>query len=580
MRKEKFGIDKKFTFIIVILVFIPILIGTIIFFQYKRKMILQEKIQSIHTEVADEKKNLKKIMEICSITSKTFLENRELKSLLLDIKENKVISTRRYVSFYRDNIPNLEAVINSNPYVYQVRVYARGTQFPEMMPILYHKKENTIWEMEDNHETWYFDSGNSQNTIQEKEPTMSLVSDIYDDFGEKIGTLEVIVSMKDYLFDIYNQKSNMWSCFSREDGEIYGDKTAIQRLRSLMLDKNMNVIEKNRSYFISKDKRNIIIVQPVEELAGTYIKMVSVEKEFQNIFYLQLKVFGIIVFLFFVITMLVKLTVHSLLKRFYDILYVIRNIQKGKLSDRVKHIGRDEMGELGFQINRMLDKIQILMKEKIEYEVLVKNTEIKALQNQINVHFIYNVLETIKMMAEIEEKYDISDAITSLGELLRYNMKWVSSNVTVREEMTYIENYIQLMNLRYDFTIVLSIQMEEEIYEQRIPKMSLQPIIENAICHGIVELGEDATIYVHGKKYGTDYDISITDSGIGMKEETVSLLEKKMKGEVEVGGGNGNGIGLKNVHDRIQMQFGEQYGLAFYSKEGCFTKVRIRLPIR
>lgn len=580
MKKEKYGIDKKFTFIIVILVFIPILIGTMVFFQYKREMILQEKVQRIHTEVTDQKKNLKKIMEICSITSKTFLENRELKKLLLDIKDKKKIATRRYVSFYRDSMPNLEAIINSNPYVYQVRVYARSDQFPEMMPILYHKNENAIWSMKDNREIWYFDSWNTSDDEQEKEPVMSLVNDIYDDFGEKIGTLEVTISMKEYLFDIYNTKGNMWSCFIRNSGDMYGTSVSIKKLKSVISDENMNLKEQNHFYFISKNKKNIMVIQPVDELDGTYIKMVSVEDEYQNIFYLQLKVFGVIVFLFFIITILVKITVHTLLKKFYDILYVIRNIQRGNLDDRVEHIGRDEMGELGFQINRMLDKIQVLMKEKIEYEILVKNTEIKALQNQINVHFIYNVLETIKMMAEIEEKYDISDAITSLGELLRYNMRWVSSNVTIREEMTYIENYIQLMNLRYDFTVVLSVQMEDEIYDQRIPKMSLQPIIENAICHGIVELGEDATIYIHGKKCGNDYDISITDSGIGMNEEMLSFLEKKMKGGVEVEGGNGNGIGLKNVHDRIQMQFGEQYGLAFYSKEGCFTKVRIRLPIR
>ena len=148
----------------------------------------------------------------------------------------------------------------------------------------------------------------------------------------------------------------------------------------------------------------------------------------------------------------------------------------------------------------MLDNIQVLMREKIQQEVLVKNTEIKALQNQINAHFIYNVLESIKMMAEIDEKYEISDAITALGELLRYNLKWVSSNVTIREEVAYIRNYIRLMNLRYDFAIILSVNIDDDIYSQSIPKMSLQPIVENAILHGIAELGEDATIYIKSMK--------------------------------------------------------------------------------
>src|SRR5699024_1094499 len=128
--------------------------------------------------------------------------------------------------------------------------------------------------------------------------------------------------------------------------------------------------------------------------------------------------------------------------------------------------------------------------------------------------------------------YEISDAVTSLGELLRYNMKWVSGNVTIREEIAYIKNYIQLMNLRYDFTIILSIKIPEEIYEQRIPKMSLQPIVENAICHGIVEMGEDATIYIKAVRREEDFEISITDSGVGMDEAQRQILEKKIRGEI------------------------------------------------
>ena len=146
------------------------------------------------------------------------------------------------------------------------------------------------------------------------------------------------------------------------------------------------------------------------------------------------------------------------------------------------------------------------------------------------------------------------------------------------EEIAYNKNYIQLMNLRYDFTVILSIKIPEDIYEQEIPKMSLQPIVENAICHGIVEMGEDATIYIKALHQGEDFEISITDSGVGMNPEQMELLEKKMRGEIEANGGSGNGIGLKNVQDRIQIQFGKKYGLKFHSRKGCFTKVSVLLP--
>lgn len=248
------------------------------------------------------------------------------------------------------------------------------------------------------------------------------------------------------------------------------------------------------------------------------------------------------------------------------------------MEQRVYEPGRDEMGEMSTQFNKMLDRISVLMAENVNREVLIKNTEIKALQNQINAHFIYNVLEAVKMMAEIKEEYEISDSVTALGELLRYGMKWTSSDVTIRQEMEYIKNYIQLMNLRYDFAILLSIRIPDYIYEQQVPKMSLQPIVENAIIHGIEETENDATIYIKAVCRDEDYEIEITDSGQGMDENQVGLLKKKVSGEIEVSGGSGNGIGLKNVQDRIHIRFGESFGLHFASKEGCFTKVSIRLP--
>ncbi len=132
------------------------------------------------------------------------------------------------------------------------------------------------------------------------------------------------------------------------------------------------------------------------------------------------------------------------------------------------------------------------------------------MQNQINAHFIYNVLESIKMMAEIEEQYTISDSVTVFEEMLHYNMRWKTFLVTVQDELTYVQNYVELMNLRYDFTITLSIQMPENLYRQDIPKMSLQPIVENAITHGIEALDADAVIEIRGIENENCFEIEIT----------------------------------------------------------------------
>ena len=302
----------------------------------------------------------------------------------------------------------------------------------------------------------------------------------------------------------------------------------------------------------------IVVCQPVKELSGTYIQITSMKTEMNRLSRQRNLLIAVLLVIFVCLAFAVNGVVKALLKKFYEMLSVVRKVQEGDLEQRVYEPGRDEMGEMSTQFNKMLDRISVLI--------------------QINAHFIYNVLEAVKMMAEIKEEYEISDSVTALGELLRYGMKWTSSDVTIRQEMEYIKNYIQLMNLRYDFAILLSIRIPDYIYEQQVPKMSLQPIVENAIIHGIEETENDATIYIKAVCRDEDYEIEITDSGQGMDENQVELLKKKVSGEIEVSGGSGNGIGLKNVQDRIHIRFGESFGLHFASKEGCFTKVSIRLP--
>lgn len=279
-----------------------------------------------------------------------------------------------------------------------------------------------------------------------------------------------------------------------------------------------------------------------------------------------------------VLIFFINAIVRKLLRQFYEILRSIRKVQKGDLDVVIENCGSDEMGELGTQINKMLERIKQLMEDNLNREMLVKNSEIRALQNQINAHFIYNVLESIKMMAEIDGEYAISDAVTALGKLLRYSMKWGNGCVLVEQELEYIKNYMALINLRFDYEIYLSLNIPDVLLKQEIPKMSLQPIVENAIYHGIEQMAEDTNIYIKGLLEGDDCIIEITDAGRGMTEDEVEQLRRKISGEIDSSGGSGNGIGLKNVQDRIHIAFGERYGIEIASKIGCYTKVRVRIP--
>lgn len=577
-------LNQKFTLMITLLVMIPMAVFSILLFRYMQDTMINEATGETASYVSENGIALQKVVEMCNMSTQTFLNNQELRDFLGRLKYGDEITTMEYLDFSQNNIAMLERMVNSNPYLYHICVYGKNNEFPEMVPILYREEraKRQSWYKTYQSGAWQFDYPDnlqSYSRMNESEHLMAIVSDITDADGEKIGIVEVAVSMEDVFPDIFKDEPDMWACFMTDDGSIcMGPGSSWEEKQDMLLEEAGKLADGESSHISICGEDIILTSRKIPGLGGTYIQANSLKSSLSRLYNQRNLLLGLLTLICVMLIRVINQLVKVLLRKFYEILGMIRQVRGGDLSIRVQTDTQDEMGELGHQINAMLDKIEELIKDNINREVLVKNTEIKALQNQINAHFIYNVLESVKMMAEISEEYEISDAVTALGELLRYSMKWVSGTVTIGQELQYIRNYIQLMNLRYDFTIQLSVSLPDFVYDQQIPKMSLQPIIENAICHGIEEQDQDATIYIKAVELGEDYRIEITDSGMGMTAEQLELVEKKIRGEIEVSGGSGNGIGLKNVQDRIKIQFGQDYGLSFFSKEGCYTKVSILLP--
>ena len=576
-----YKLNKKFTIVILLVLGICLLFFTVNSFYTTKSMIVSQSVQETRRWIEEDYASVQKMTELCSMSALIFMEDRELQDFLRNLKNGSSISSAEYFDFFRNHVNTMESMVNSNPYLYQIRIYAYNNSFPEMDPIIYHmdRMEDFPWAQTYESGTWQVDYPDYLLSKTDNHHLISLVSNMIDGRGDEVGVVEAVVSMEEMFPRIYGPTDYSWGCFVKDDGTIVssGKDTVWESSKEDIVDALSPTTSWNYVYTTIDGHEVIIAQQYMEEFSGTYVCLYSLAQQSRQMFLQQAQNSLVIILVFLVMAVVIHITVKTLFKRFYVILGVVRKVQNGDLDERIPVSGKDEISEMGVQINEMLDNIQVLMKDKIDREVLVKNTEIKALQNQINAHFIYNVLESIKMMAEIDEEYEISDAITALGELLRYNLKWVSSTVTIREEISYIRNYIRLMNLRYDFTIILSVNIDEDIYDQRIPKMSLQPIVENAILHGIAQLGEDATIYIKSLTRGDEFAITITDSGIGMDEEHRILLEKKINGEIDDPDSK-HGIGLKNVNYRIKMQFGEKYGLTVHSMEGCYTKITVHLP--
>lgn len=579
-------LNTKFTGMIILFVAVCMAVLSGILFRNMERNVVEQQRVSLEYKMEKNHGQILKNVESVNMSTQIFRNDTGLNHFLNRTKEGEDIPTEELISFYKRDIASLQRMVNSNPYLYQVRVYADSDTMQEMMPILFRRSrmEKLAW-AKDASEGWKFDYTDrifEENGSMQQKSILSFVTVMTDVENGTIGILEVAIEMETMFPGLYEQEDGMFSCFIDEKGKRYDGSGSARaaELMDIILAQN-EASENQEAYYTEIDGEKLIVgYMPVKELNGMFVCAQTITGAVGEVFRMRdifiVAMAALLVTLAFLINRIVK----GVLRKFYEIIASIREIQNGNLDVVIEDCGKDEMGELGVQINKMMERIRQLMEDNLRRELLAKDSEIRALQNQINAHFIYNVLESIKMMAEIEEKYEISDAITALGRLLRYSMKWVSGNVTVREEIEYIRNYLALINLRFDYEIFLSLNVSEEVMLQEIPKMSLQPIVENAIYHGIEQLAEDTTIYIKGSISGTDCAIEITDAGKGMTEEEVRKLYGRITGEISAGGGSGNGIGLKNVQDRIHMNFGEEYGIEIASRLGCYTKVIVRIPKR
>lgn len=237
----------------------------------------------------------------------------------------------------------------------------------------------------------------------------------------------------------------------------------------------------------------------------------------------------------------------------------------------------DEIGMIGKQINEMSNHISTLMDSRIQNEKEKKDMEIKMLQAQINPHFLYNTLDSIKWIATIQKNTGIVQVVTALSSLLKNMAKGFNEKVTLRQELDFLQNYIVIEKIRYIelFDVETTVD-SESLYDARIIKLTLQPIVENAIFSGIEPSGRTGLIQINAYAENQTLYVTVTDNGIGISPESI---EKILTDTARVTRSNMSGIGLPNVDRRMKLVYGEQYGLTIESRPDEYTKVTISLPL-
>ncbi|MBN2795714.1 MAG: sensor histidine kinase [Clostridia bacterium] len=329
-------------------------------------------------------------------------------------------------------------------------------------------------------------------------------------------------------------------------------------------------------FYDDSHKKEMITYRKMQSMEWTLITVISKENLLQNV--TQFMKWSLIIFvplalLLSLFTIFEGMHIVDSIKKIVAGMYLVRKDQR---YEKVTVDREDELGFLAQAYNDMAAEIEHLVQDVYSEQIMRKETEIKALQAQINPHFLYNTLETINWHAQLKGAPEISDMVTALSSIMEANIGRDNKLITMREEIEYIEHYISIMKYRFDGRITFKKDIDPKIMGLKIPRLILQPIVENAINHGIGKTTYEGKIDITGIIDQEEVRIEICDNGKGMDEAILHDLNQRIDHRNNLEGS----IGLTNVHKRIKLFYGEPYGIRIESKEDIYTKVVVTLPLK
>lgn len=468
---------------------------------------------------------------------------------------------------------------------------------------------NESWYQEalklDERELWVFQNDDPDvmqrnvNLLTEGQPKVSLLRAISIPAGHHVGMIQVDMMLNSFTPKTYTEvRDNQSQMFIADSGMRLFTRKDHSFTDSYKLMENA-IAERLQGYGETGEwdmnyKENgssfLLIHTPLERIGASLINVVSMEDVMKHISQTRNLLIGANIGFIFLVTLIAYVMNAFILKKLRLLTETMKKVRRGETYTGLAIRGGGEVGELAHHFNKLMNTINTLVAQAVHKEALTKEAELRTLHNQIDAHFLYNTLENIKMLAEIEDQRTISDALTWLGGMMRYNFKWTGEYVKLRDEIRHIQNYIEIMNIRFEHPIHLELNIDQVYMEVEVLKMSLQPIVENSVKHAWNTGGaepEGRSIRIDVTESEGELFILIGDNGCGLSPERLSALHESIYAKEEqstefsgagTSGYKAGGIGLRNVHQRLQLYYGGAYGLELQSEPGKWTTVFMTLP--
>lgn len=267
---------------------------------------------------------------------------------------------------------------------------------------------------------------------------------------------------------------------------------------------------------------------------------------------------------------------RSITKPIKHLSNVTELVTRGDLSVRANLDAGAEVGLLAKSLDEMIDRINMLLVQVKGEQESLREAELELLQSQINPHFLYNTLDTIVWLAEAGDQQQVVKMVGNLSDFFRTSLNGGRDIISLKDELKHVNSYLEIQQIRYQDILDYEVNVPENLCDNLIPKITLQPLVENALYHGIKNKRGKGRIIITGETVGNFLMLYIEDNGIGITEERLSIISEKFNSTEKK---DDDVFGLRNVNERIQLKFGKRYGLHIDSIYGEGTKVSVLLPL-
>ena len=414
----------------------------------------------------------------------------------------------------------------------------------------------------------YVDGVKERDYLLNDTPSISFSMCVYDVYSRDfLGVLYINCSQEIFSLDTVNVLPEATEFVIKRENEILYKSNPFDWENSSETNKESHKIEYN------------------QEIAGEGVTLTAVfdkaglAADFRVT--LSLMLFALVVFLILFIVLAYFLA-RYLTEPITVLSHIMAHPREKNRAVESPYMNRtDEIGTLYNQYQTMLEENNHYIKSEYENKMILMDTQMKALESQINAHFLYNTLEAISSLAEIEGAEDISVMALALGDMFRYSIKTKGALVTLEKELAHVKNFVAIQQIRFDNGFRFEMDVPEELYSCRILKLILQPLVENALYHGLLHCNAGSSIYLSARKENKIIYFTVKDDGVGMASETLEQLQKLLEEKPKFGELSqhaNESIGLKNINARIRLYYGEDYGLSVKSEQGCGTTVQIKIP--